>query len=406
MKFSYIAIDENGSRITGVLEANSVDEVNTILVTRGYIPQKVVQGEGGLALNLLADLKSILTTVKAEELILFTKQFRTMFKAGISVVETLSTLERQAENPKLKKIIAKMAGDINEGASLYQAFSRHPEVFSRLYCAMIRAGETSGALPDVMDRLAYLLEHEHKVKNDIKSALQYPIIVLVALGIAFFILLTFVIPKFAAIFKSAGIALPLPTQLAIGLYNFLANYWIFCLVSVIALITGLSFYVRTAQGRYVKDKFLLKLPIVGPVLQKAALSRFASIFAILQSSGVSILESLDILSETIGNAAMSKEFDKIKNRLREGLGISYPLKTAKYFTPMVVNMIYVGEQSGNLDEMLTEISKHYDDEVAYAVSQMSTNLGPILIVGLAAVVGFFALAIFLPMWDLTKMVKM
>ncbi|WP_457570742.1 type II secretion system F family protein [Desulfovulcanus sp.] len=406
MKFTYTAIDENGRKITGVLEASSVDEVNTILLEKGYIPQKVVHGEKKIGLNLFAGLSSILTKVRDQELILFTKQFRTLFRAGISVVETLSILERQAENSKLKEIISQMVVDINEGATLYQSFSKHPKVFSKLYCAMILAGETSGALPEVMDRLAFLLEHEFRVKNDIKSALQYPIIVLVALGIAFFILLTFVIPKFASVFKSAGLTLPLPTQIAIGLYNFLANYWFFCLSSVLALVIGLSYYIKTDQGRYLKDNFLLNLPIVGPVFQKAAMSRFASIFAILQSSGVSVLEALDILSETIGNAAISREFSKIKDQLREGLGISQPLKTAKYFTPMVINMIYVGEQSGNLDEMLTEISKHYDEEVAYAVAQMSTNLGPILIVGLAAVVGFFALAIFLPMWDLTKMVKM
>ncbi|MBS3780618.1 MAG: type II secretion system F family protein, partial [Desulfovermiculus sp.] len=257
---------------------------------------------------------------------------------------------------------------------------------------------------DVMDRLIYLLDHEHKVKSDIKSALQYPLIVLFALGVAFFILLTFVIPKFAAIFKSAGLDLPLPTVMAIGLYNFLANFWFLLIPGLIGGILALTWYTRTDQGRFYLHTLLLNLPIVGAVMQKAAMSRFASIFAILQSSGITALNSLTILSSTIGNAAISREFDTIRDLLIEGRGISEPLRSSKYFSPMVVNMVAVGEQAGNLDEMLREISAHYDDEVQYAVSQMSANLGPILIVGLAVVVGFFALAIFLPMWDLTKMV--
>jgi type IV pilus assembly protein PilC len=403
MKFTYKAITDVGSPVSGSIEAENRDAANALLYQKGYIPSKVIPEKGSS--EFLENLQTRLTKIKPQELILFTKQFRTMFKAGVSIMEIFKTMEVQTENRRLKQIVAEIGEDVQSGISLADAFGKHPRVFSPLYCNMIKAGEASGALPEVLNRLIYLLSHEHKVKSDIKSALQYPTIVLIALGIAFFVLLTFVIPKFVGIFKSAGIDLPLPTLICMYLYAFISTYWYICIAGVLALIFGLRYYFRTDTGRLMRDRVLLRMPILGPVFSKSAMSRFASIFAILQSSGVSVLDSLDILSATIGNAAISREFDRIKELLKEGKGISGPLSQARYFTPMVVHMVAIGEESGNLDEMLQEVSNHYDDEVAYAVSQMSTNLGPILIVGLAAVVGFFALAIFLPMWDLTKMVR-
>jgi type IV pilus assembly protein PilC len=270
---------------------------------------------------------------------------------------------------------------------------------------MIRAGETSGALPEVLGRLTYIIEHENKVKSDIKSALMYPIIVVVFLFIAFIILLTAVIPKFVNIFKSAGLDLPLPTQICMIMYTFLTNYWYLVIGGFVGGTAALIYYVRTDQGKLVRDTLLMKIPILGPVFIKSAISRFASIFAILQSSGVDVLESFDILAGTIGNAAIGKEIHGIKDRLAEGHGISGPLSEGKYFTPMLINMVAVGEESGNLEDMLGDVAEHYDAEVEYSTSKMSQSIAPILTIGLAAVVGFFALAIFLPMWDLTLMAK-
>lgn len=404
MQFIYTALNEDGSQVTGSLDAESQDDVFASLLARDLIPQDVRKAETGTN-KKTTWFKGLLGTVKPQELILFTKQFRTMFKAGVPVTSLLHTLEAQTENPKLKAMVTDMGEGIRDGRGLHEVFANHPKIFSPLYTSMIRAGESSGALPDIMNRLTYLLEHEFKVKNDIKSALQYPMIVVFALGVAFFVLLTFVIPKFVTIFESAGIDLPLPTLMALNLYEFLAAYWHVCLLGAAAGTFGLIKYCKTYNGRVLRDLIFLRIPIIGPVLQKSAMSRFASIFAILQSSGVSVLESLDILSGTIGNAAIAREFDKVKDQLTQGRGISGPLGSAKFFTPMVVHMVAIGEESGNLDEMLQEISGHYDDEVSYAVSQMATNLGPILIAGLALVVGFFALAVFLPMWDLTQMVR-
>jgi len=270
---------------------------------------------------------------------------------------------------------------------------------------MIKAGEVSGNLPGILDRLIYIIDHEAKVKSDIKSALRYPMIVLLALAAAFIGLLTFIVPKFAANFSREGLDLPWPTKIAMLLSSFINSYWLVILVVVAVIVFGLYSYFKTENGRFTRDTFLLELPIVGPLLQKAALSRFASIFAILQTSGVPVIQSLSILSAIIGNAAISRDFDYIRDRIEEGAGISAPLKSAKYFTPMVVDMIAIGEESGNIDEMLREITKHYDDEVEYAVKGLSDAIGPILIIGLAAVIGFFALAIYMPMWDLMQIVK-
>ena len=341
--------------------------------------------------------------IKVKELILFTKQIRTMLKAGISILEILTTMEQQVENPKLRKVVLEMADDIKEGANLHDAFKKHPKIFSNLYCNMLRAGEVSGALPEVLDRLIVILAHEEKIKSDIKSATRYPKMVVMALIGAFFVLLLMVIPNFVNIFSRAGLQLPLPTRICLSMHAFLTDYWIISLGSVIGGFLGYKYWVQTEKGGYLKDLALLKVPILGPLFMKSSMSRFASILSILQASGVAILESFTILSETIGNKAMASEFDKIGEKLTEGKGISQPLREAKFFPPMVVNMISVGEDTGELEEMMAEVSHHYDAEVDFATKQLAEAITPILTIVLTAVVGFFMFAIFLPMWDLTKM---
>jgi len=406
-KFTYEAIAESGAALSGVIEAESAEMANTLLATRGYIPSKVKRvSEGGVGRGLAFDfIQSRLASVKASELILFTKQFRTMFRAGVPIMRIFEVLGYQTQNPKLKRIITGIAGDIQEGATLSDALSKHPDTFTPLYRSMIKAGETSGNIPEVLERMIYILEHEHKIKSDIRSAMQYPIIVLIALGVAFFVLLTFVIPRFVTIFSRAGLALPWPTKVSMVLYSVLSNYWYICLAAVVLGGIALRMYFKTPVGRYTRDAFILRIPLIGTLFIRAAMSRFASIFSILQSSGVPVMTSLQILSGTIGNTAIAREFDRVRDRVEEGRGISGPLNVAKYFTPMVIQMVSIGEESGQLDEMLKVVSTHYDDEVAYSVQRLSEAVGPILVVGLAAVVGFFAMAIFLPMWDLTQVAR-
>ncbi len=404
-KFACQAIDESGVTISSVVEAESAEMANDILLSRGYIPTKVTTEGGVLPRETWLNFKAKITPIKAQELILFTKQFRTMLRAGVSLVKLLQILGHQTENMNLKKIVASMTQDIKEGLSLYDAFKKHPQTFSNLYCGMVRAGESSGALPEVLDRLIYIIDHENKIRSDIKAAFQYPIIVTAFLVIAFFILLTFVVPKFVNIFLSAGLDLPVPTKICMLMYKFWANYWYLLIGGIFVLGVSLKFFLRTESGKFVRDSLVMRLPILGPLFIKAAMSRFASIFSILQSSGVSVLDSMKILSGTIGNAAISREFTQIIDKLEEGWGIAKPLESAKYFTPIVINMVAIGEESGNLEETLREISEHYDVELEYAMKKLTDAIGPMLTVGLAAVVGFFALAIFLPMWDLIGVVK-
>jgi type II secretory pathway component PulF len=404
--YSYLAINESGGNVTGTIEADSSEMVENILLSRGLIPSKVTAaravGGGG---SFFAKLQAGMNKVKIGELILFTKQFRSMMQAGVPILRLFQVLENQCQNKALKDAVVAICRDIKAGSTLHEAMKQHPELFSPLYLSMINAGEVSGTVPAILERLIAIIEHEAKIKSDIKSALQYPIMVLIALAIAFFVLLTLVIPKFAAIFSKSGIEMPMPTKIAMALYQGLADYWLILIGGTIILIFGLRSYIKTEQGRYMLDAFFLKIPLFGPLFQKAAMSRFASIFAILQASGVAVMQALTILTDTIGNKAISVEIEKVRQRVQEGQGISGPLRAAKYFTPMLVDMVAIGEESGNIDEMLSQISIHYDDEVAYAVKSLSDMIGPILMVGLAAVVGFFALAIFLPMWDMTKMVK-
>jgi type II secretory pathway component PulF len=401
-RFTYQAITDTGTTTRGEIDADSVESASSQLAARGYIPTQVQENR---IVSAPISLSSLFAPVKTAELILFTKQFKTLIRSGVPLLTIMQVLEDQTENRRLKSILSSIHQDVREGSSLHAAFRRHPKVFSPLYCSMLRAGESSGALPEILDRLVYVIEHEHKVKADIKSALTYPIIVLSFLSVAFFILLVGVIPRFVNVFKGAGLTLPLPTRICLSLYGFIVQYWyillgVFVVVGVILLL-----YNRTDQGRFVRHSLMLRLPLLGKLFQKAAISRFASIFSILQSSGVDILDAMDILAETIGNDAFSRQLQGIKDRLREGRGISGPLRQTKYFTPMLINMIAVGEESGNLDTLLRDVASHYDTELEYATKKLADSIAPILTISLAVVVGFFALAIFLPMWDLTLKAK-
>jgi type IV pilus assembly protein PilC len=401
-QYSYEAINEAGNTVKGMLEAENSESAKLRLSGMGYIPVSVQRGGGGAGAATESGWMLMFARVKAQELILFTKQFRTMLGAGLSMLEILRVLEQQSENPLLRNVCTAMSDDVKKGSTIANALARHNRIFSELYVSMVRAGETAGALPEVLDRLIYIISHEHQVRSDIRSALQYPLTVVIALVLAFFVLLTFVIPVFARIFASAKVALPWPTQVAINLNIVITQYWHVCLIVLCGIVMGLYFWFRTENGKITRDAFFLHIPIIGMLFRKAAMSRFASIFSILQSSGVPILTAIDILVGTIGNAAIAQEFKRIQDMIRTGKGLAGPLARAKYFTPMVVTMVAVGEESGNLDEMLSAISEHYDAEVSYQVKRLSDALGPVLIVGLAGVVGFFALAIFLPMWDMSQ----
>jgi len=400
--YSYRAIDKDGSSVSGNIMADSVAVAGDLLATRGYVPLKVKKAGAASGRTFWSSLTVRRGAVKAADILIFTKQLRSMIRAGISIVRVLGILEAQTQSPVLKKVAAALAADIKKGVALHDAMKKYPYAFSPLYLSMIHAGETSGSLPEVLKRLTYIMEHEEQVKKDVKAALRYPAIVLGFLSVAFFILVIFVMPKFAALFERAHVALPMPTRICIGLYHALNDYgyiWLGCAVAVVFVVIRL---LKEKSVRYKVDDYKTKLPIIGPLIIKSTMSRFSSVFATLLASGVTIMNSFDILSEIINNTAISAAFIKTKERVREGSGLAQPLKSIRYFPPMVVDMIMIGEEGGSLDEMLRDITTHYDEEVQYALKALPEAVGPVLIVGLTAMVGFFALAVFLPMWDMAK----
>ncbi|MBM4156229.1 MAG: type II secretion system F family protein [Lentisphaerae bacterium] len=401
-RYTYRAIDESGREARGVVDADTQDLANDTLASRGLTVTRLdVQGAADVAAGR-ASWADRFRTVGSEELILFTKQFGTMLRAGIPVLRVFDILQSQSENPRLKQVGATVAADIRAGSTLFAALSKHKGVFPPLYSSMVLAGETSGALPQVLQRLVYIVSHEHKVKSDVRAALQYPALVLIALTAAFVALITLVIPRFATVYEKMRIELPLPTRICLSLSAAVREGWPWILGGIAVLVGLVAWAVRTEGGRLLRDRLLMTFPLIGPLVVKASLSRFSSILSILQATGVGILDSFEILTGTIGNAAIARELAGIKTQLEQGHGLARPFASARYFTPMFVNMVAIGEESGNLDEMLREVSSHYDAEVEFATKRLTTALGPILTVLLAAMVGFFALAVYLPMWDLAK----
>ncbi len=398
--FQYKAVTPSGEIIENSMEAASQANVFEHLERSGLVPLKIseVKQRASESLTLFGKKK-----VKLDDLVLFTKQLVTLLKAGVPLLSALEALYEQTEHPTLKEVISELYRDVEGGQSLSDAMAKHPKVFPALYVSSIRAGEASGAMEQVLSRMATLLEHDKETRAKLKSAMRYPIIVISSLGIAFLVLMTFVVPRFVDMFLQAGMELPLPTRILIAMSNALQRYGVYGFFGFIGLVVAFKQYIRTRTGRYQWDRFKLSMPIFGNLTLKVAMSRFARMFQTLNSSGMPILETLDILSETVGNEVVSRELQKVTLGVRRGEGIAEPLRRSKLFPPMVIRMVAIGEQSGSLDDMLLNISEHYDLEVDYAVKNLSTMIEPMLTVGLGIIVLFLALSIFLPMWNLTSL---
>lgn len=400
--YRYEAVDAAGRRLNGTLTADSAKDARRKLFEQGLVVSKL-QSEAKSTVEG-SWRRFFEKRMSTTELILFTQQFRTLYMAGIPLPETFRILHDQVRNKQFRWVVGDMQRRILEGESLHQAFSAHHRVFSSLYCAMIAAGESSGSIPDVLQRLVYLLDHDEKTKQRMNSALRYPKMVVGAMVLAFLVLLNFVIPQFTSIYEAARIDLPIPTKMALVLYDWFQNYWMIILGVVIACVYGWRLFVRTERGLLWRDSFALRIPVIGTVVQKAAIARFAAIFAILQRSGISVLNSMDIIRDTVDNAFFQAQFEGIKSRIQAGGGIGPAVNAVKGFTPLAVSLIAVGERAGKLEEMLNNLARHYDGEVELAVEELTEWIGPVLIVALGVVVLFFALAVFLPMWDLVKFV--
>ena len=396
--FTYSARALSGELQSGEIDLPTREEVVGFLRRQRLVPVAVKAKPKDISI-------SFGTGVKMREVVIFTRQFSTMIAAGLPLVQSLSILAEQTENQKFAAIITEVLNDIQAGQTLADAMKRHPKIFTDLYVNMIAAGEAGGILDVILDRLAVFLEKNDALVRKIKGAMTYPAVMLFVVIAATTILLWKVVPVFAGIFMDAGMALPMPTLVVLAVSEFLQSYIHLLMLGVIAAAFAVRQYYKTSSGKLAIDKLLLRLPVLGSLIRKSAVSRFTRTLGTLVSSGVSILEGLEITARTAGNRVVHDAVMRSRASIAGGATISDPLKASGVFPPMVVQMINVGEQTGGLDEMLSKIADFYDDEVDAAVSALTSVLEPIMIVVMGVVIGGMVVAMYLPMFDLMKTVQ-
>ncbi|MCP4725612.1 MAG: type II secretion system F family protein [bacterium] len=397
-QFEYKAMNQNGEPITGTMEAPVAGAVFEYLDKQNYTPIKIsVKKEaGGLNISLFKKKSKI----KVDELINFTKQLVTLLKAGVPITSSLEALSEQAENPELKTVLNQVKDDVEGGSNFSDALGKHKTVFDGLYVNGVKAGEAGGVLDQVLERIGSLMAYESEIKQKVKSAIRYPIIVIMGIVFAFAFLMIQVVPTFTDMFAQSDKEMPLPTKVLMAISSVFVDYWYFMITVIIGTSIGLFFYIRTPKGKYNFDKFRIRVPVFGPLALKSAMSRFAHMFETLNKSGLPILQTMEIVSTTIGNVVIAKALEQAGQGIEKGRGISVPLKESELFPPLVIRMIAVGEQSGSLDEMLNNVSEHYDNEVNYLIENLVSMIEPILTVTIGAMVLLLALGIFMPMWSM------
>jgi type IV pilus assembly protein PilC len=394
--FTYTARAFNGDLRTATIDASSRDDVIAQLRKQRLSVVKIDQD---------AAKKIGRGSIKTRDVVIFTRQFSTMINSGLPLVQALTILAEQTDNKALSEVTRKVVFDVESGNTVADALSKHPRAFTNLYVNMVAAGEAGGILDTILLRLATFLEKNDALVRKVKGAMIYPAVIMSVAAIAVVVLLIFVIPVFAGMFASAGQALPLPTRIVIGASGFLRRYW--WIMGAAIIIGGYMFkkYYATPSGKLVIDRLMLRMPVLGDVLRKSAVSRFTRTLGTLISSGVSILEGLEITAKTAGNRVIQDAIMQSRSSIAGGDTIAQPLQKSKVFPPMVISMIAVGEQTGGLDEMLSKIADFYDEEVDAAVSNLLSLLEPIMIVFLGVVVGGMVVAMYLPIFDMVNAVQ-
>jgi MSHA biogenesis protein MshG len=402
--FRYKVRDRSGKAIAGTIEAPTIQMAGDQLYSLGYLPISIEEMRETISLNL-SDIWKRFQKVKLEELIVFSQQLSTLYKAGLPLLTGLAGITEQVKNEKLKGILKEIHGEIEGGSTLHGAMAKYPEVFSSVYVNMVRAGETSGMLGESLDRFVAFSDRELRTRQRVNEATRYPKIVIVSVLIAFAVLVSFVIPRFAQVFSRFNTPLPLPTRIMIGINNIFQNYWYLILVAVIAIPFLLIRYTRTEKGKYLWDRLKMRIPVFGPLFLLVALSRFAYTFVMLNRSGLPILQTLEITSSTINNIHLSESIEKISRKVKEGSSLADAMRESGRFTPLVLQMVSVGEVSGGLDEMLMRVAEYYDIEVDNTIKKLSTYIEPFLTLFLGVVVLFLALAVFLPWWNMASLFR-
>jgi type IV pilus assembly protein PilC len=393
--YKYQGTSRSGGSVSGVMTASNKTELASLLKRQQITATKMT--EKGKEFNM----PQFGGGVKAKELAIFTRQFSVMIDAGLPLVQCLEILASQQENKFFQKVLTNTRGQVEGGATLSAAMRSSPKVFDPLYVNMVEAGETGGILDTILQRLSTYIEKNVKLQRAVKSALVYPVGVLTVAGGVITLLLWKVVPIFATLFAGLGVDLPLPTKIVIALSNFVGSiFGLLILVALGAAMFGLKVWYGTPQGRFVMDTVVLKLPVLGILMRKIAVARFTRTLGTLISSGVPILEGLDITARTAGNAVVERALQKVRRSLEEGKSLTEPLKESEVFPGMVTQMIAVGEQTGAMDAMLQKIADFYEEEVDSAVKDLLTALEPIMIVFLGVVVGGVVISMYLPLFSL------
>ena len=422
-RYTYVALDSRGQESTGLVEANSSNEAIGRLRQAGYFPTNVFEeGKGGAhdgkaARAATSKAKGVRAatptqaksargivlferkTIKPRVLMIFTRQLATLIDSGLPLLRALTVLAKQERDKVLQKTITNLSDAVQGGSTFSEGLAQHPRIFNDLYVNMVRAGELGGVLELVLSRLAEFQEKAQKIKNKVVAAMVYPIIVMfLAVAIMAF-LLVFIVPRFEAIFQDMLGDKPLPTitLFVIGVSNAVKNHWMFIVAAIVLAIVAMKFIGRTSGGRIAIDRLKLRIPLFGDLLRKTAISRFSRTLGTLVTSGVPILQALNITRETAGNTIIAQAITQVHDSVKEGESIVQPLEASGAFPPMVISMIDVGEETGQLPEMLLKIAEVYDDEVDNSVAGLTSMLEPIMIVFLAVVVGTIVIALFMPL---------
>lgn len=401
--FRYTAKSEDSKTITGKIASDNRNAVIEELRKRKLTIIDIDEVKEAAAGSKGPTFSS--GKVKADEIVIFTRQLATMVDAGIPIIQALGALRDQVEHPVFKKVLTSVEADIQHGSSLSASFAKHPQVFDTLFVNMVKVGETGGVLSKVLERISTYMEKTLRLQRKVKSALIYPAVVVSMAIIITIVLLVKVVPTFAGIYSSFGAKLPAMTQLLIDISQGLKKYLIFVIGFIFGIVFLLKQWHKTEDGAKKIDGTILKMPLFGDLIRKVAISRFSRTLATLIQSGVPILESLEIVKKTIGNRVLEMVIDDVKNNVREGESIATPLAKSPVFPPMVTRMIAIGEKSGQMEKMLLKISEFYDDQVDAAVEGLTSIIEPLIIGFLGIVIGFIVVALFLPIITITQLIK-